>query len=144
MRERDAIYAIECGGGGFLHAAELEARYAEYGGYTSEARAASLLHGLGWRRRSTRADERVAPVGSCGAPRAGAVRRSGHSLADERADPTIWTSNSIRWLEDVLNQRHEHDGDHLARPAFSLRGCTHMADVDYGGIKVYRAITTTT
>ena len=32
---------------------------------------------------------------------------------------------------------HEHDGDHLARPAFPLRVCTHMADVDYGDIRVY-------
>jgi len=48
MRERDAIYADpKAGEAEFLHAAELEARYAEYGGYTSEARAGELLHGLG-------------------------------------------------------------------------------------------------
>src|SRR5438309_4165913 len=46
MRERDAIYAdANAGEEEFLHAAELEARYAEYGGYTSEARAGELLHG---------------------------------------------------------------------------------------------------
>jgi ATPase subunit of ABC transporter with duplicated ATPase domains len=48
MRERDAIYADpEAGEKEFLHAAELEAKYAEYGGYTSEARAGELLLGLG-------------------------------------------------------------------------------------------------
>src|SRR5688500_8437915 len=48
MRERDAIYADpDAGEKEFLHAAELEAKYAEYGGYTSEARAGELLLGLG-------------------------------------------------------------------------------------------------
>jgi len=48
MRERDAIYANpEAGEAQFLRAAELEAKYAEYGGYTSEARAGELLLGLG-------------------------------------------------------------------------------------------------
>src|SRR5204863_6173670 len=45
--------------------------------------------------------------------------------------------HSIRWLEDVLNQRSStmviisHDRHFLSSV------CTHMADVDYGGIKVY-------
>src|SRR6185503_5711564 len=48
MRERDAIYANpEAGEAEFLRAADLEAKYAEYGGYTSEARAGELLLGLG-------------------------------------------------------------------------------------------------
>jgi ATPase subunit of ABC transporter with duplicated ATPase domains len=48
MRERDAIYANpEAGEDEFLRAAELEAKYAEYGGYTAEARAGELLLGLG-------------------------------------------------------------------------------------------------
>jgi ATPase subunit of ABC transporter with duplicated ATPase domains len=45
--------------------------------------------------------------------------------------------HSIRWLEDVLNARSStmviisHDRHFLSSV------CTHMADVDYGGIKVY-------
>jgi ATPase subunit of ABC transporter with duplicated ATPase domains len=45
--------------------------------------------------------------------------------------------NSIRWLEDVLDRRNStmviisHDRHFLSSV------CTHMADVDYGGIKVY-------
>ena len=47
MRERDAIYADpNAGEAEFLHAAELEARYAEYGGYTSEARAGSRCRAI--------------------------------------------------------------------------------------------------
>jgi len=48
MRERDAIYAnADAGEEEFLRAADLEAKYAEYGGYTAEARAGELLLGLG-------------------------------------------------------------------------------------------------
>src|SRR5437879_150775 len=48
MRSRDAIYANpEASEDDFMHAAEFEAKYAEYGGYTAEARAAALLLGLG-------------------------------------------------------------------------------------------------
>jgi len=56
MRETDAIYADpEAGEKEFLHAAELEAKYAECGGYTSEARAgANCCSGLECPRRSTR------------------------------------------------------------------------------------------
>ena len=45
--------------------------------------------------------------------------------------------NSIRWLEDVLNARQStmviisHDRHFLSSV------CTHMADVDYGNIRVY-------
>ena len=40
MRERDAIYADpQAGETEFLRAADLEAKYAEFGGYTAEARA---------------------------------------------------------------------------------------------------------
>src|SRR5919107_1495974 len=48
MRSRDAIYANpEAGEDELLRAADLEAKYAEYGGYTAEARAGELLSGLG-------------------------------------------------------------------------------------------------
>src|SRR5436190_1559911 len=48
MSERDAIYADpQAGEEELLRAADLEAKYAEYGGYTAEARAGELLHGLG-------------------------------------------------------------------------------------------------
>jgi hypothetical protein len=44
MRERDAIYANpEADEKEFMRAADLEAKYAEYGGYTAEARAGELL-----------------------------------------------------------------------------------------------------
>ena len=45
--------------------------------------------------------------------------------------------NTIRWLEDVLNQRDStmviisHDRHFLNQV------CTHMADLDFGTIKIY-------
>src|SRR5437763_7010268 len=48
MRERDAIYANPAADeAAFMRAAEYEAKYAEYGGYDAESRAATLLLGLG-------------------------------------------------------------------------------------------------
>ena len=48
MRERDAIYAkAEASEDEYLRAADLEHKYSEYGGYTSESRAGELLLGLG-------------------------------------------------------------------------------------------------
>jgi len=48
MAERDAIYANpDASEEDYMHAANLEARYAEFGGYTAEARAGELLHGVG-------------------------------------------------------------------------------------------------
>src|SRR5258705_10645037 len=50
MRDRDAIYAdTEADDEDFLRAAELEAKYAEYGGCTPEGRAGGVWPGLGGR-----------------------------------------------------------------------------------------------
>ena len=138
MRSRDAIYANpEASEDDFMRAAEFEAKYAEYGGYTAEARAAALLLGLG-----VPASQHNGPM-SAVAP--------GWKLRVLLAqalfgDPDILlldepTNNldihSIRWLEEVLNSRSStmviisHDRHFLSSV------CTHMADVDYGEIRVY-------
>ena len=47
-QERDLIYANpDATEDDYMHAAELEAKFAEYGGYTAEARAGELLLGVG-------------------------------------------------------------------------------------------------
>ena len=138
MRERDAIYADpDAGEAELLRAAELEAKYAEYGGYTAEARAGELLLGLG------------VPVAQHDGPMSAVAPGWKLRVLLAQAlfgDPDILlldepTNNldihSIRWLEDVLNARSStmviisHDRHFLSSV------CTHMADVDYGGIKVY-------
>ena len=88
MRERDAIYANpDASEEDFLHAADLEAKYAEYGGYTAEARAGELLLGLGVpTEQHDGPDERGgAGLEAARAAGAGAVRRPGHPAA-RRAD----------------------------------------------------------
>ena len=138
MQERDAIYANEeAGEEEYLRAADLEHKYAEYGGYTASARAAELLLGLG------------VPTGQHNGPMSAVAPGWKLRVLLAQAlfgDPDILlldepTNNldihSIRWLEDVLNRRTStmviisHDRHFLSSV------CTHMADVDYGAIKVY-------
>ena len=138
MESRDAIYANpEAGEAELLRAAELEAKYAEYGGYTSEARAGELLLGLG------------VPVAQHSGPMSAVAPGWKLRVLLAQAlfgDPDILlldepTNNldihSIRWLEDVLNRRTStmviisHDRHFLSSV------CTHMADLDYGNIRVY-------
>jgi len=106
MRERDAIYADpKAGEAEFLHAAELEARYAEYGGYTSEARAGELLHGLGWRTAQHGGPmSAVAPGWKLRVLLAQALFGDPDILLLDEPTNNL-DINSIRWLEDVLNQR---------------------------------------
>jgi ATPase subunit of ABC transporter with duplicated ATPase domains len=56
MQERDAIYANpEATEDDYMRAAELEGHFAEYDGYTAEARAGELLLGAGIPTDSTTA-----------------------------------------------------------------------------------------
>ncbi len=137
-RERDAIYADpDAGEKEFLHAAELEARYAEYGGYTSESRAGELLLGLGVAIEQHNGPmSAVAPGWKLRALLAQALFGDPDILLLDEPTNNL-DINSIRWLEEVLNRRTStmviisHDRHFLSAV------CTHMADVDYGGIKVY-------
>src|SRR5258706_735110 len=138
MRERDAIYADpNAGEEEFLHAAELEARYAEYGGYTSEARAGELLHGLGVATAQHQGPmSAVAPGWKLRVLLAQALFGDPDILLLDEPTNNL-DIHSIRWLEDVLNARSStmviisHDRHFLSSV------CTHMADVDYGNIRVY-------
>ena len=138
MKERDALYADpESGEAEFLRAAELEAKYAEYGGYTSEARAAELLLGLGVPTAQHEGPmSAVAPGWKLRVLLAQALFGDPDILLLDEPTNNL-DIDSIRWLEEVLNQRTStmviisHDRHFLSSV------CTHMADVDYGGIRVY-------
>ncbi len=138
MRERDAIYANpEAGEEDFLHAAELEAKYAEYGGYTAEARAGELLLGLGVPMAQHAGPmSEVAPGWKLRVLLAQALFGDPDILLLDEPTNNL-DINSIRWLEDILNARQStmviisHDRHFLSSV------CTHMADVDYGNIRVY-------
>jgi ATPase subunit of ABC transporter with duplicated ATPase domains len=138
MRERDAIYANpDAKEADFLHAAELEAKYAEYGGYTAESRAGELLLGLGVPKEQHDGPmSAVAPGWKLRVLLAQALFGDPDILLLDEPTNNL-DINSIRWLEDVLNQRNStmviisHDRHFLSAV------CTHMADVDYGTVRVY-------
>jgi ATPase subunit of ABC transporter with duplicated ATPase domains len=138
MKERDAIYANENSTeDDYVRAAELETKYAEYGGYTSEARAAELLLGLGVPKEQHDGPmSNVAPGWKLRVLLAQALFGDPDILLLDEPTNNL-DINSIRWLEDVLNKRTStmviisHDRHFLSSV------CTHMADVDYGEIRVY-------
>ncbi|NOZ54546.1 MAG: ABC-F family ATPase [Gammaproteobacteria bacterium] len=136
--QRDAIYAnpemTEADG---IRAAELESEFAEMDGYTAEARASELLLGVGIpieQHNGPMSD--VAPGWKLRVLLAQALfSEPDIMLLDEPTNNL--DINTIRWLEGVLNARNctmiiiSHDRHFLNSV------CTHMADLDYGEIRVY-------
>lgn len=136
--ERDAIYAkAEMSEEDGIRAGELEAEFAEMDGYSADARAGELLLGLdipveqhygpmsevapGWKLRVLLAQALFSEPDIM--------------LLDEPTNNL--DINTIRWLEGVLNARSctmviiSHDRHFLNSV------CTHMADLDYGELRVY-------
>ena len=138
MTERDAIYAnLEATEDDYMKAAELEAKFAEYDGYTAEARAAELLSGVGISEdlhNATMAE--VAPGFKLRVLLAQALFSKPDVLLLDEPTNNL-DINTIRWLEGVLNQYDStmiiisHDRHFLNEV------CTHMADLDYNTITIY-------
>jgi len=137
-QERDRIYALsDMSEEDGMKVAELEVEFAELDGYSAEARAGELLLGLeipesqhfgpmseiapGWKLRVLLAQALFADPDIL--------------LLDEPTNNL--DINTIRWLEDLLNQRSStmiiisHDRHFLNSV------CTHMADLDYGELRIY-------
>jgi ATPase subunit of ABC transporter with duplicated ATPase domains len=105
MSERDAIYANpDATDDDYMHAAELEAKFAEYDGYTAEARAGELLLGIGIAIEDHNGPmSNVAPGWKLRVLLAQALfSKPDVLLLDEPTNNLDITS--IRWLEDILNQ----------------------------------------
>jgi ATPase subunit of ABC transporter with duplicated ATPase domains len=138
MSERDAIYANpDATDDDYMKAADLEARFAEYDGYTAEARAGELLLGVGVPIDQHQGPmSNVAPGWKLRVLLAQALFSNPDILLLDEPTNNL-DINTIRWLEDVLNQRNStmiiisHDRHFLNQV------CTHMADMDYGTLKVY-------
>jgi len=138
MSERDAIYANpEATDEDYMKAADLEAKFAEYDGYTAEARAGELLMGVGVAMEQHQGPmSNVAPGWKLRVLLAQALFSNPDILLLDEPTNNL-DINTIRWLEDVLNQRNStmiiisHDRHFLNQV------CTHMADMDYGTLKVY-------
>ena len=138
MSEKDAIYANpEASEEDYMHAAELESKFAEYDGYTAEARAGELLLGAGIPTEQHAGPMReVAPGWKLRVLLAQALFANPDILLLDEPTNNL-DINTIRWLENILNERNStmiiisHDRHFLNQV------CTHMADLDYGTIKVY-------
>ncbi len=136
--ERDAIYAkAEMTEEDGMRAGDLEAQFAEMDGYTAEARAGELLLGVGipleqhWGPMSE-----VAPGWKLRVLLTQVLfSEPDIMLLDEPTNNL--DINTIRWLEGVLNARNctmviiSHDRHFLNSV------CSHMADLDYGEIKIF-------
>jgi ATPase subunit of ABC transporter with duplicated ATPase domains len=120
-----------------MKAAELEGKYAEYGGYTAEAKAGELLLGIGIPIEQHNGPmSNVAPGWKLRVLLAQALFSDPDVLLLDEPTNNL-DIHSIHWLEDILNQIKStiviisHDRHFLNEV------CTHMADMDYGTLKVY-------
>ena len=138
MQERDRIYADpEASDADYMKAAELEAKFAEYGGYTAEARAGSILIDAGIDESRHDGPMREVPPGlKLRVLLAQALfSRPDVLLLDEPTNNL--DIHSIGWLERALNDYDatmviiSHDRHFLNQV------CTHIADLDYQQLKVY-------
>ncbi|HET7062152.1 MAG TPA: ABC-F family ATPase, partial [Nitrosospira sp.] len=137
-QERDAIYANpDATEADYMHAAELEARFAELDGYSAEARAGELLLGVGIPLSQHQSMmSAIAPGFKLRVLLAQALFADPDILLLDEPTNNL-DINTIRWLEDVINQSRStiiiisHDRHFLNSV------CTHMADLDYGEIRIY-------
>ena len=137
-QERDRIYALpEMTEAEGMLVADLEVEYGEMDGYTAEARAGELLLGL-----DIPLEQHYGPMSAVAPGWKLRVLLAQVLFADPDIllldEPTNNLDiNTIRWLENVLNERNStmiiisHDRHFLNSV------CTHMADMDYGELRVY-------
>ncbi|MDB6015497.1 MAG: transporter ATP-binding protein [Gammaproteobacteria bacterium] len=138
MQERDRIYAnAEATDDDYMKAAELEGKFAEYGGYDAEARAAAILIGAGLSESLHRGPMReVAPGLKLRVLLAQALFSKPDVLLLDEPTNNL-DIHSIRWLEGVLNDYDatmiiiSHDRHFLNQV------CTHIADLDFQQLKIY-------
>jgi ATPase subunit of ABC transporter with duplicated ATPase domains len=138
MIEKDAIYMNpEATEDDYLHAAELEAKFGEMGGYDAEARAGELLLGVGIPiELHSGLMSAVAPGFKLRVLLSQALFANPDILLLDEPTNNL-DINTIRWLEEMLNARNatiiviSHDRHFLNQV------CTHMADLDFGTIKTY-------
>ena len=136
--ERDRIYSLpEMSEEDGMAVAELEVQFAEMDGYTAESRAGELLLGLDIPiEQHTGLMSAVAPGWKLRVLLAQALFADPEVLLLDEPTNNL-DINTIRWLEGVLNQRNStiviisHDRHFLNAV------CTHMADLDYGELRVY-------
>ncbi|QRN40989.1 MAG: ABC-F family ATPase [Neisseriaceae bacterium] len=138
MSERDAIYMdSEATEDDYMKAADLEVKFAEYDGYTAEPRAQELLIGVGIPKELHRVKMSQVPPGlKLRVLLAQALFSKPDILLLDEPTNNL-DINTIRWLENILS---EYDSTMIIISHdrhFLNEVCTHIADVDYGEIRVY-------
>jgi ATPase subunit of ABC transporter with duplicated ATPase domains len=120
-----------------MRVAELEARFAEMDGYTAESRAGDFLLGAGIAEALHEGPMSDVPPGlKLRVLLAQALFSDPDILLLDEPTNNL-DINTIRWLEGVLNERKStmviisHDRHFLNAV------CTHMADIDYGELRLY-------
>lgn len=137
-QERERIYALpDMSEEDGITVAELEGRFAELDGYTAQARAGELLLGVDIPLELHNGPMcNVAPGYKLRVLLAQVLFAEPEIMLLDEPTNNL-DINTIRWLEDVLNERNStmiiisHDRHFLNSV------CTHMADVDYGDIRIY-------
>ena len=137
-QERDRIYAqTDMSEEDGMKVAELETRFMELDGYSAESSAGEILLGAGIDQEYHYGPmSEVAPGLKLRVLLAQALFSDPDILLLDEPTNNL-DINTIRWLEDVLNQRKStmviisHDRHFLNAV------CTHMADIDYGELRVY-------
>ena len=137
-QERDRIYALpEMSEEDGMRVGELETRFAELDGYTAESRASELLRGVGIPAELESGPmSEVAPGWKLRVLLAQALFGNPDVLLLDEPTNNL-DINSIRWVEELLNSRDctmviiSHDRHFLNSV------CTHMADLDYGELRIY-------
>ncbi|SFU64082.1 ABC-F family ATPase [Xenorhabdus koppenhoeferi] len=137
-QERDRIYAIaEMSEEDGYRVADLEVAYGEMDGYSAEARAGELLMGVGIPvEQHYGLMSAVAPGWKLRVLLAQALFSNPDVLLLDEPTNNL-DIDTIRWLEQVLNDRNStmiiisHDRHFLNTV------CTHMADLDYGELHLF-------
>ncbi|MEZ5459450.1 MAG: ABC-F family ATPase [Steroidobacteraceae bacterium] len=138
MTERDRIYAdANATDDDYMRAAELEARVAEYDGYTAEARAGAILIDAGIEESRHDLTMRELPPGlKLRVLLAQALFSKPDVLLLDEPTNNL-DIHSIGWLERTLN---EYDATMIIISHdrhFLNQVCTHVADLDYQQLKIY-------
>ncbi len=137
-QERDRIYSLpEMSDEDGMKVADLETQFAEMDGYSAESRAGEILLGAGIEQeRHYKPMSEVAPGRKLRVLLAQALFSDPDILLLDEPTNNL-DINTIRWLEGMLNELNStmiiisHDRHFLNAV------CTHIADIDYGELRVY-------
>ena len=136
--ERERIYALEnMSEDEGMKVAELEAEFGEMDGYSAESRAGEILLGAGIPiEQHEGLMSEIAPGWKLRVLLAQALFSDPDILLLDEPTNNL-DINTIRWLENIINERKStmiiisHDRHFLNSV------CTHIADMDYGEVRIY-------